>query len=180
MLVLDPGHPALGNQQPACSRACDKLEVLPAERGSQERIGGAPSPPAPGRRLEQAHPVLPGAVVIGVVGDPGRLRRIDEGRPVGREPAALGDMQFAVAAVELIGDLGVALVPAEEGQHRLICPAGRPMIALPAVVVERVAARVDIALIDELPPSTRPLGSSRRRPNRPGSGPEARFESNAV
>ena len=123
------------------------------------------------RALEIADAVLLGAVVIGVAGNAEADGAFDECLAERVAVGVVGYDKAALAAAEGVVALADALLGAPEiGQHVGIAPA--PVAALgPAIVVEALAAIVDMA-VDRARPAER---LAARRVDAPAAGPFAGF-----
>ena len=140
--VFDADGAAPFHQHARGARIGDHLQVGPAQRGREVRLGRAEALAVLVGDLVQAHALLVRAVEV-VVARKARLDRgLHEHRPEAVGRAQVHHVQRAARAVELVGAALVVLGLAEVRQHVAPAPT-RVAQRGPMVVVGAVAARVD-------------------------------------
>ena len=143
--VFDAGGATALEQDALRQRGGLDLQIacVPWPDADTPRRAGAPA--VARRGLKPAGAFLRRAVEVGIVGDAGLDRRLDEGRRQRIGVQHVGHRQRAAGAVIIIGAALLVFGLLEIGQHVVKAPAGVAVLA-PAIVILVLAANIEQAV----------------------------------
>jgi len=143
--VTHPDRAPPVEEDPRRERVGADREVGPLHRRAQIRIGGAAALTPADRHLEIAEALLLETVHVVGQGVTGLPAGLEPGGVQGVLQQAAARRERSVRAAIVVAATGAALGALEVRQHVAVAPARCPL-ALPALVVERVAAHVHHAV----------------------------------